>query len=164
MTQPVPVDPAPQARPTPPYVTHVVEHTEQHLRVVEDNGQKAVTVEKKAVTWALGKPMPGDQHSKIVAIFKDDAGGARIWVQLEPGHLMFDSGVAFLAELPAQAVRFMMKTLPAANLRAEIEADTRAFLYGEADDDEGDESGDDPGGEPAEGSLNGGAPAAIGQG
>jgi hypothetical protein len=133
VTQPVSVEETPvqvpPPAPHPPVLTHVMEHTEQTLRVTDENGQKNVTVERKVVTWQIGKSVPGDDSTVIRAMFKDDAGGVRVWVEPKPGSPGAAAGLAFLMELPASAVRFTMKTLPLSGLTGEIAADEQDFLF-----------------------------------
>jgi len=178
MTQPVtdPNAPPPQEaqRPRPPMLTHVLEHTEQTLRVIDENGQRTVTVTPKVTTWLVGQPVPGDDSTIVVGMFRTDDGGVRIWVRPKEGTQGAQHGLAFLIELPASSVRFTMKTLHVQYLDAEMAADERAFLFGEDDDPPGDpndpgdprdpgDPGVDPGAQdPALGQVNG-APA-IGQG
>ena len=132
----VPSPPAAVQVPPVPVLTYVLEHTEQTLRVTDENGQKSVTVERKAVTWKLGESVPGDSTTTIVAMFRDDAGGVRIWVQPRPGSPGAIAGLAHLIELPASAVRFTMKTFSVANLQSEILADEQTFLLGDDEEEE----------------------------
>lgn len=161
MTQPV-FDPnaqPPQARPRPPTLTHVIEHTEQTLRVVDENGVKSVQVTPRTAAWLLGQSVPGDDSTVIVAMFKTPEGGARVWVRPKDGTQHAQNHMAFLIELPPAALRFTMKTLHDSTLNAEIAADEQAFLFEE--DDGGQSDIGDPN-EPQEPATNG--TAAIGQG
>jgi hypothetical protein len=175
MTQPADPNAQPLQQPStprPPMLTHVLEHAEQTLRVIDENGQRSVQVTPKVTTWLLGQPVPGDDGTIVRAMFKDDSGGVRVWVEPKPGTAGHQHGLAFLVELPASSVRFTMKTLPIQNLVAEIAADEQEFLFGEPDPGDGgagDGDGADPGGDGAEGDPNGQLPVnggaqAIGQG
>jgi hypothetical protein len=152
MTQPA-VDPnaQPQApRPRPPTLTHVLEHTEQTLRVIDENGQRSVTVTPKVTTWLVGQPVPGDDSTIVHAMFRDDDGGVRVWVMPREGTVGAQHGLAFLIELPPSSVRFTMKTLHIQNLQAEIEADERAYVFNEPEGDPAPGDPDDGEGDPGE--------------
>jgi len=165
MTQPVVTDDPnaqpEQQQPRPPILTHVVEHTVQTLRVIDENGVKSVQVHEKVSQWQLGKSIPNDDTTIIVAMFRDDAGGVRVWVQPKPGTPGAERGLAFLIELPASAIRFTMKTLPITNFLDEIAQDELEFLYNGGEGGEAEPGPLQPSTEPQ---VNANGAAAIGQG
>lgn len=177
MTQPAPVtntsetSPSTQPeQPAVPRISHVIEHSIQTIRVVDENGVRKTVIEHQVNSWVVGQPVPTDSGgdskkpvTKIEQIFRLGNGDYRIYVRPTEGSDAQKNGICFRMTIPARVIAFSAEIMPASIFDDEIADDEDELLFGGA----GGEGGGDPEPSDTNGATNG-APVppqqAIGEG